>query len=294
MTLTIKDSLESASQGKPGTTSQNSENKAGQSPRSNPVCLEVAVTVRSLPGENGDASGSNAPIREEGRTVIVFDNGAVLRLSNNLPSGQKVILSSAQGRDVVCRIVENRNLPTVKGYIEVEFMEQFSDFWRIHQAPVHMPEHASALPPPAPVLVLTPASVAPAVAAPVKPAASPRAAAQEKGSASPSGGAPSFEDIAGLVKMSPAPAARVRASTPAAQASSLQSKSDVAEMEVKPTKSFSTLGTFGSISDATSESSDNSAHAPGNILRRAEACFVQRFHDARDAGDRPAVRGLPG
>ena len=170
---------------------------------------------------------------------------------------KKSFCRAPQGRDVVCRVVEGRNLPTVKGYIEVEFMEQFSDFWRIHQAPGHVPEHApeyaSVPPPPTPVLVSPPAPVAAlAVSAPVKPEASPRAAVQEKESASPSGGGPSFEDIAGIVRMSPARAARVRASTPAAQASSLQSKSDVAETEVKPTKSFSTLGTLGSISDATS------------------------------------------
>jgi TonB family protein len=248
MTLTIKDSLESASQGKPGTPSQNSENKAGQSTRSNPVCLEVAVTVRSLPGENGDASGSCAPIREEGRTVIVFDNGAVLRLSNNLPAAQKVILSSAQGRDVVCRVVEGRNLPTVKGYIEVEFMEQVSDFWRIHQTP----DHANVPPPPASALFTSPASVSPSVASQATPLASPRAAGQEKESARQSGGGPSFEDIAGIVRMSPAPAAKVRASTPAAQTGSVKSKSDAAETEAEPTKSISTMGTLGSISDATS------------------------------------------
>src|SRR5579863_6535805 len=85
MTLTIKDSPELNSSGKPGTPSQNSENKVGQSPRSNPVCLEVGITIRSLPAEVG---GLTQPIREEGRTIIVFDNGAVLRSAKNLPIGQ--------------------------------------------------------------------------------------------------------------------------------------------------------------------------------------------------------------
>ena len=147
MTLTIKESLELTGSGKPGSPSNGPENKSGQSPRSNPVCLEVPVTVRSLPGENGETHGSSGPVRAEGRTVIVFDNGAVLRLSTNLPSGQKVILSNAQGRDVVCRILSGRNLPTIKGYIEVEFMEPVDDYWRIHQSP----EPASVSPPPVPV-----------------------------------------------------------------------------------------------------------------------------------------------
>jgi periplasmic protein TonB len=249
MTLSIKDSIESASQTKPGRTSQNSENKSGQSPRSNPVCLEVAVTIRSLPGEDGDASGSSAPIREEGRTVIVFDNGAVLRLANNLPAGQKVILSRAQGRDVVCRVVEGRNLPTVKGYIEIEFLEQFNDFWRIHQTP----EQVNAPPPPAPVFVSPPpAAVAQPAAPPVPPVAAPRAVAREKESASQSGGAPSFEDIAGIVRMSPAPASGVKGRVPAAQPVSSKSNSDVSQAQNEPVRPLSTTGTFGSISDAAS------------------------------------------
>ena len=73
------------------------------------------------------------PIREEGRTVIVFDNGAVLRSTNNMPVGQTVILSNPNGRDVVCRVVGGRNLPSVKGYVEVEFIEAVNDFWGIHQ-----------------------------------------------------------------------------------------------------------------------------------------------------------------
>ncbi len=213
MTLTIKDPPDSASPGKPGTPSQNAENKAGGSPRSNPVCLEVPVTVRSLPGEG--SVGSSGPIREEGRTVIVFDNGAVLRLANNLAAGQKVIVSNAQGSDVVCRVVHGRNLPTVKGYIEVEFIEQFNDFWRIHQTA----QPANVSPPPAPVLTSPlPASV------PHTPAS--RIAPPVNEMASLEGGAPSFEDIAGLVRMSPPPAVQPRAIEPAGQIAVPKDKKD--------------------------------------------------------------------
>ena len=63
----------------------------------------------------------------------MFDNGAVLRSANNMPIGQTVILSNPNGRDVVCRVVGGRNLPSVKGYVEVEFLEPVKDFWGIHQ-----------------------------------------------------------------------------------------------------------------------------------------------------------------
>lgn len=190
VTLTIKDSPGMNSPNKPGTASQGSENKAGQSPRSNPVCLEVGVTIRSLPNQ---ADGLTQPIREEGRTVIVFDNGAVLRSTNNMPIGLTVILSNPNGRDVVCRVVGGRNLPSVKGYVEVEFMEPVNDFWNIHQegnspassaapsAASPAPREIPAPPPPAPLRV--PASLE----TPAKPASVSL------------GSGPTFDDIPGLV-----------------------------------------------------------------------------------------------
>src|SRR5580704_1742182 len=99
------------------TASQNPAKNAAQFPRSNPACLEINVTLRGLPAEDGS---SGQAIREEGRTVIVFDNGAVLRTSNNLPIGQNLLLSNASGREVACRTVSGQNLPSGKGYVEVE------------------------------------------------------------------------------------------------------------------------------------------------------------------------------
>ena len=197
MTLTIKNPLESNSPGKPGTSSQNSENSAGQSPRSNPVCLEVGVTIRSLPAEAGSQA---QPFREEGRTVIVFDNGAVLRSANSLPIGQTFILSNPKGRDVVCRVVSGRNLPSVKGYAEVEFIEPVKDFWSIHQdaGPV-------SVAPPAPVIPREP--VAPPAPPPIPRAAIPLDTPAKPGSVV-LGGGPSFDDIPGLVSKPVIPAPR--------------------------------------------------------------------------------------
>jgi TonB family protein len=245
MTLTIKEPLERTSPAKPGSASQNFEKKPGESGRPNPVCLEVPVTVRSLPGENGDTPGSNGPSREEGRTVIVFDNGAVLRLANNLPSGQKLILSNAQGRDVVCRIVKGPNLPTVKGYIEVEFIEHVNDFWRIHQTT----EPVRVSPPPVPILASPQfIPVAPLAATP----GVPRTMTPEKETARPLGSAPTFEDIAGLVGMSPPSAAPGKANEPAANAGALKSKNEVIYDQGASAKSLTTISAPSPISGLTS------------------------------------------
>ena len=167
-----------------------------ESPRSNPVCLEVSVVVRSLPADDT----GNPPIREEARTVIVFDNGAVLRSANKLPIGQTVIVSNPSGRDVVCKIVTGRNLPSVKGYVEVQFVDAVNDFWGIHQSAETVA--------PAPVAAV-PAAVAPSNAAPI-PQTPPAAAQIAPRAVVPSqpalkqqdvslGSGPSFEDIPGLV-----------------------------------------------------------------------------------------------
>jgi protein TonB len=205
------------SSNKQASTPSGSASNSGQNTRSNPVCLEVAVTIRSLPGDKGEASSGQAkPTREEARTVIVFDNGAVLRLAGDFLAGQAVIVSNPQGRDVVCRVVSARSLPTVKGYIEVEFVESANDFWGIHKTPgqtnVPNPPAAAqpqvvAQPPIVPSEPL-PAPPAPPRAAPIAPepiAAEPIA---------PTGNAPSFEDLAGLVRMSPPPTAQVKAPEP--------------------------------------------------------------------------------
>src|SRR5579863_1337401 len=181
----------------------NGPRKSGQSPRSNPVCLEVSVIIRSLPSEVG---GSTQPFREECRTVIVFDNGGVLRSTSNLSVGQSVILSNSKGRDVVCRVAGGRNLPSVKGYVEVEFIEAVDDFWGIHQeaapgaaaappAVPHVPREAAPPPPPPPVPPMTPSATA-SLEAPAKPASMS------------SGSGPSIENVGGRAGMPFPPASR--------------------------------------------------------------------------------------
>ena len=91
MTLTIKNSPELNSPGKPGAPSQNSENK----PDYPLVRIPSAWKSASPSGVcRTKRAGLAQPIREEARTVIVFDNGAVLRSTMNLPVGLTVILSN--------------------------------------------------------------------------------------------------------------------------------------------------------------------------------------------------------
>jgi len=137
-----------------------SSNNSALSTRSNPVCLEVLVTLRSLPTEAGNPAH---PIREELKTVIVFDNGAVLRSANNLPAGLTLILSNSARRDVVCSVVSGRSMPSVKGYVEIEFIEPAKDFWGIHEETMQGVPSVPAVTPSAPASAPTSAVAAPPV-----------------------------------------------------------------------------------------------------------------------------------
>lgn len=198
MTLTVKDSLELKKPGNSAAPSPDSENKSMQNNRSNPVCLEVEITIRSLPSE---AACPTQPIREEGKTVIVFDNGAVIRSTKNLPVGQKVILSNSKGRDVVCQVVGGRTTPNIKGYVEIEFIEAVNDFWRIHEDAGPL---AGVTPPPAPVDLHD----SPSSASTLSSVASTAPQSSGKSAAGGLGQAPSFEDIPGLLSTPIPPPAR--------------------------------------------------------------------------------------
>jgi TonB family protein len=188
-TITTKDSAEAKSLGKQGTQSQVPAGKSAEGGRSNPVCLELGVTIRSLPTENGAAT---KPIRVEGRTVIVFDNGAVLRCAENLPVGQSFILSNPNGHDVVCIVVGGRNLPSVKGYVEVQFTEAVKDFWGIHDS-APTPPAVATVPEPRRDAAQQTAAIGTRVELPAK---NPNMQA---------GNAPSFDDIGGLLSSPTAP-----------------------------------------------------------------------------------------
>ena len=230
---------------KPGSSAISSESKPNQNPRSNPVCLEVGVTIRSLPGEKDELiPGSAKPTKDKARTVIVFDNGAVLRLERNFSPGQAVILTNSQGRDVVCRVANTRNSPNVKGYIEVEFLEAATDFWGIHK-----PDEQSQLSkPPAAVATEPKAETQPQnVSNPTPPARIEPAAVE---TVAATGEAPSFEDLTGVLQVSPPAIARIK--TPEPKPRFPAHSDDSTPSTSEPGKSYLPAGTSAPASELTS------------------------------------------
>ena len=67
---------------------------------------------------------------EDTCTVIVFPQGAVIRLSASVAPGQLVMIANRKsGQIMLCRVVNVRTYPNIRGYAEIEFMHSATAFW---------------------------------------------------------------------------------------------------------------------------------------------------------------------
>ena len=173
----------------PSTTSENSAARSSTTNvrpdetanRPQPVALEVPVTVNGARTVEG--SDKREPFSESTKTVLIFGNGAVIRLSSPVTAGQLLFLTNEKTKkEVVCQVVKSKNYRNVSGYVELEFTEPVVGFWgmRFPGDRLAAPSPAASAIPPA-VAPRTPKVITPVVnAAPktpdVKPAPTPLAA----------------------------------------------------------------------------------------------------------------------
>ncbi len=93
-----------------------------------PVALEVSVTVNGARTVEG--SDKREPFSETTKTVLVFGNGAVIRLGSPVAAGQLLFLTNEKTKkEVVCQVVKSKNYKSVSGYVELEFTESVVGFW---------------------------------------------------------------------------------------------------------------------------------------------------------------------
>jgi TonB family protein len=160
-----------------------------------PVALEVSVTVNGA--RTVDGSDKREPFSESTKTVLVFGNGAVIRLQSSVAAGQLLFLTNEKTKkEVVCQVVKSKNYRNVSGYVELEFTEPVVGFWGMRFpgdriAPAAPAAGSTAAPvaanPPATIsapqnkipsgIPAAPAVVAkPVIAAPIAPVKSPEVA----------------------------------------------------------------------------------------------------------------------
>src|SRR5260370_10722 len=93
-----------------------------------PAALAVPVTVNGV--RAADGSEKREPFSETTKTVLVFGNGAVIRLSSSVAPGQLLFPTNEKTKkEVVCQVVKSKNYRNVSGYVELEFTEPVVGFW---------------------------------------------------------------------------------------------------------------------------------------------------------------------
>ena len=156
-----------------------------------PVALEVPVTVNGARTIEGD---KREPFSETTKTVLIFGNGAVIRLTSSVAPGQLLFLTNERTKkEVVCQVVKSKNYKNVSGYVELEFTEPVVGFWGMRFPADRIgppPQAAPAATPPAAASSPTPARqvagggapeprpLVPPVPVPSKPAVLPSPSAE--------------------------------------------------------------------------------------------------------------------
>ncbi len=133
-----------------------------------PVALEVPVTINGARAVEG--SDKREPFSETTKTVLIFGNGAVIRLSSSVAPGQLLFLTNEKTKkEVVCQVVKSKNYRNVSGYVELEFTESVVGFWGM-RFPGDRLGSVAQLAAPAPLSVSSSsASGSPAIPRPVAP-----------------------------------------------------------------------------------------------------------------------------
>jgi TonB family protein len=112
----------------PGTEGAGEEQTAATRP--NPVALEVLVSVTGARGSEDKAARDL--FSEETTTVLVFKEGAVIRLHAAVSIGQLLFLRNKKSnQEVVCQVLKNRSFKAGSNYVELQFTEERADYWGV-------------------------------------------------------------------------------------------------------------------------------------------------------------------
>ncbi len=95
-----------------------------------PVALET--TVIATGARPADATSKRELFNEETQTVLVFERGAVIRLSAAVVDGQLLFLTNkSTGKEVVTQVLRKRAFRPTNCYVDLEFTESCPGFWGI-------------------------------------------------------------------------------------------------------------------------------------------------------------------
>jgi periplasmic protein TonB len=200
------------------------KNEAQGTQSSNAAGAEIPVIVHaSRYSAASKGAGKLPPVHEETRTVIIFPQGAVVRLSAMVTPGELVVLTNKRtGADVICRVTSVKTQPGIQNYVHLEFTQRALDFWE--ETPASEAGNSIAKPPVTALPAVPPPAPAP-IAAGYKPPTSRAQEAQPKAKNS----VPAVE-----VKSAPAPSPKVTllADVPAAGSKEASATAQAAQSQV--------------------------------------------------------------
>src|SRR5690349_14264825 len=103
----------------------------GSGPTTSASGAEIPVTVHaSRYSATSKGSSKLPPVHEDTRTVIIFPQGAVVRLAAMVTVGELVVLTNNRtGADVICRVTNVKTQPGIQNYVHLEFTQRALDFW---------------------------------------------------------------------------------------------------------------------------------------------------------------------
>jgi TonB family protein len=164
-----KDSVEAASPvASTPVAPAGTQSKPTSSLRADALSLEVAVKVhgsRVLEVARGTAPRTE-PFEEQTVTMIVFPQGAVLRMATVVNVSQMLVLTNIKTKqDSICRVLKVRPNANQGSYVEVEFTHRQPGYWGV-QFPSEGPIATNTITPP-PQVNLESQKIAPASPMPV-------------------------------------------------------------------------------------------------------------------------------
>jgi TonB family protein len=102
----------------------------GNGARANPVAQEIPVNATGT--RPGDGSAKRELFSEETITVLLFADGAVIRLAAAVATGQLLFLTNKNTRkEVVCQVIGKRVFRPTSCYVELQFTEKMENFWGV-------------------------------------------------------------------------------------------------------------------------------------------------------------------
>ncbi len=171
-----KDSIEAPSTAGSSPVSQaGTQSKPTSALRADALSLEVAVKVhgsRVIEVARGTAPRTE-PFEEQTVTMIVFPQGAVLRMTSAVNVSQMLVLTNIKTKqDSICRVLKVRPNANQGSYVEVEFTHRQPGYWGVQfpsegpvaasiVAPPQMNLESQTLTPPPPAPVIRPTVTAP-------------------------------------------------------------------------------------------------------------------------------------